>query len=76
MARGEITISEERCTGCGFCVLFCSRGCITIDQKKIGSRGVAVAEFVAPEKCNACAVCGWMCASYAIEVYTYVEAGK
>ena len=44
-----------------------------MDPQKIGPRGGALPVFIEPEKCNACAVCGWMCPEFAIEVYKSVE---
>ena len=74
MAKGEITINEKFCKGCGYCAEFCSRGCITIPGDKFTPLGFLLPDFTHPEKCNACGVCGWMCPDCAIEVYKYVEA--
>lgn len=73
MARGEITIDEAHCRGCGYCEHFCSRNCITIPGDKFTPQGYLLPIFANPEKCNACGVCGWMCPHFAIEVYRYVE---
>ena len=72
MAKGEIVINEAFCKGCGYCVEFCSRGCIIMGDR-INSQGYIVAQFTQPEKCNACQVCAWMCPDSAIEVYQYVR---
>ena len=72
MAKGEIVIDEGLCTGCGLCAEFCKLGCIELSGK-LTSAGVAQARFAYPEKCTACAVCGWLCPDFAIEVYKYVE---
>jgi NAD-dependent dihydropyrimidine dehydrogenase PreA subunit len=32
--------------------------------------------IVAPDKCNACGVCAWMCPEYAIAVYKYAPVGR
>lgn len=74
LARGEVVIDEALCKGCGLCVDFCTRGCIEIAPDKVSVRGLPLATFAAPEKCNACGVCGWMCPDFAIEVYKYVKA--
>lgn len=73
MARGEITIDERYCKGCGYCTQFCARGCIVIPEDKFTSQGYMLPVFAEPDKCNGCGVCGWMCPHFAIEVYRYVE---
>jgi 2-oxoglutarate ferredoxin oxidoreductase subunit delta len=73
MAKGEITIDEMMCQGCGYCAKFCSRGCIVISGDKMSARGYLVPVFTNHENCNACAVCGWMCPHMAIEVYRIEE---
>jgi len=73
MAKGEITIDESICKGCGYCVAFCSRGAIEMSDK-VTPKGYVLPVFAHPEKCNACGICAWMCPRFAIEVYKYVEA--
>ena len=73
MAKGEITITESLCKGCGYCVHFCNRGCLTLSKEKFTSLGMALPVFSDPEKCNACSICAWMCPDFAIEVYKFVE---
>ncbi|MDD5094983.1 MAG: hypothetical protein PHV74_11480 [Dehalococcoidia bacterium] len=72
MAKGEIVIDEKACKGCGFCVKFCNQGCLEMG-KELGALGNLAAVVAHPEKCNACAICGWMCPDYAITVYKYTE---
>lgn len=73
MARGEVVIDEMLCKGCGYCVKFCARGCIDITGDKFTPQGHILPVLIKPEKCNACAICGWMCPDFAIEVYKYVQ---
>ncbi|MDD5093929.1 MAG: ferredoxin family protein [Dehalococcoidia bacterium] len=72
MAKGEISINEVLCRGCGYCVEFCPRKCNEI-RDKLGPQGVLIAEFTSPDKCNACGICGWMCPDCAITVYKYAD---
>ena len=74
MARGEVVITGDFCLGCGYCTKFCSRECIAILGDKVSPQGYLLPTIVAPEECNACGICGWMCPHFAIEVYRYVEA--
>lgn len=67
--KGWITIDDNFCTGCGYCVHFCPRDCIDITNDKLSPRGYPLAVFVNPDRCTACGVCNWMCPAWAIEVY-------
>jgi 2-oxoglutarate ferredoxin oxidoreductase subunit delta len=71
MAKGEITINEEYCKGCGLCVEFCPQGCIVMSTDKFNSRGLLMPVFSEPEKCTGCTTCGFMCPDAAIVVYRY-----
>ena len=73
MAKGEVIIDEKLCLGCGYCTKFCTRECIAIVGDKFSPLGYMLPTFVAPEKCTACGICGWMCPHFAIEVYKYVD---
>ena len=76
MARGDIVINERYCKGCGYCVKFCARGCITQPGDRFSPQGYLLPVFSAPSRCNACGVCAWMCPDQAIEVFRYVEAER
>ena len=73
MARGEITINENTCKGCGLCAHFCNRGCIDIPGDRFTPQGYLLPVLAHPETCNGCGVCGWLCPHFAIEVYRFVE---
>ncbi len=73
MVKGEISINEALCKGCGLCVYHCSRGCITLSAEKLSPSGMPLASFINAEKCTACCVCAWLCPDFAIEVYKYTD---
>ena len=75
MAKGEIQIDESLCKGCGYCALFCARGCLVIAEDRLTTLGYELPVFAQPERCNACGVCAWMCPEYAIDVYKYATGG-
>ena len=68
--KGEIVIEESFCKGCGLCVVFCNKKCISMEN--LGPGGVPVANISNPEVCTGCGICGSMCPDMAIEVYQYV----
>ena len=73
MAKGMIEINESLCRGCGFCEMFCNKGCIEMTER-YSSLGLPLPDVSNPEECTACGMCAWMCPHLAIEVYKYVEA--
>lgn len=71
-SKGDITIDEQFCKGCNFCVEFCPKDCIIIGDN-FNSQGYQLPIFVNKEQCTACAICGKMCPESAIEVYEYLS---
>ncbi|MDP8297020.1 MAG: 4Fe-4S binding protein [Candidatus Orphnella occulta] len=64
----KITIDQERCKGCGLCVIYCPHNCI-ISAENINKRGVKPAIFKRGAKCVGCTLCAVICPDNAIEVY-------
>ncbi|MEW5920818.1 MAG: 4Fe-4S dicluster domain-containing protein [Bacillota bacterium] len=67
----RITIREEGCKGCSYCVLACKRKLIRIDQDRINNLGYNPAVFSDnnEEPCTGCALCAEICPEVLIEVY-------
>ncbi len=61
MAKGKVTIDEQRCKGCGLCVQFCPKQVLTLSSDKINEKGYTPAEVKNPEDCIGCAMCGLVC---------------
>lgn len=68
MAKGKITIFQERCKGCGLCTLDCPVKIMVIDTKIINAKGYNVAAVTDMEKCIGCANCALMCPDCVITV--------
>jgi 2-oxoglutarate ferredoxin oxidoreductase subunit delta len=76
VAKSEIQIDENLCKGCGYCALYCARGCLVISQDKLTELGHELPTFTQPDRCTACGVCAWMCPEYAIDVYKCTTAER
>ena len=74
MVKAEVVIDEVRCRGCRYCETFCPRGCIVISGDRFSPEGYLLPDIVDIEKCTACGACVWMCPSFAVEVYRWVDA--
>lgn len=69
MARGWISIREDRCKGCGLCVEACPQGAIALAESRVNVRGYRPAVLVEREACTGCAVCAIACPDVCIVVY-------
>jgi len=68
--RGEVTILEERCKGCGFCIEFCPRK-VLVQSSKYNSVGYHPPKLSEEEPLKVCANCGFcalICPEFAIQV--------
>lgn len=67
----RITIKEEHCKGCQYCVTSCPRGLIQIDGKRINLLGYHPATFQGngEKTCSGCASCAEVCPEVLIEVF-------
>jgi len=62
-----IKIDSERCKGCNYCIMFCSKGLIK-KSKKLNNKGFVPA-LASKGKCSGCTMCAIICPECAIEVY-------
>ncbi len=70
MLKGTIIIDQERCKGCGLCILVCPQHVISLNESFFNAKGfhpVQLNEEVA--SCTGCSVCAVMCPDVAISIY-------
>jgi 2-oxoglutarate ferredoxin oxidoreductase subunit delta len=64
----KVVFLEERCKGCGLCVLACPKKCLKV-SRKLNNQGYNIARLKDEELCNGCALCAEMCPDVVIEVW-------
>lgn len=67
---GEVSILEDRCKGCAYCVEFCPRGVLAVSDR-FNIKGYHPPDVVAPQACTACHLCELLCPDFAIGVREY-----
>lgn len=74
MARGTITIDENRCKGCELCISVCPKNVIEM-ATYFSARGYRPAVLVDPNGlCTGCLLCATICPDVAITVYRETPA--
>jgi 2-oxoglutarate ferredoxin oxidoreductase subunit delta len=63
----RVTVSFERCKGCGLCVSVCPEK-ILVPSESINRKGIHPIEPRGPEKCRLCRLCVIMCPDVAINL--------
>jgi 2-oxoglutarate ferredoxin oxidoreductase subunit delta len=63
--KGEVTIIEERCKGCGYCVSFCPTHVLVFSEQTNRS-GYLFPIVALPQQCTGCDLCGMYCPDFAI----------
>ena len=65
--RGNVTIIEERCKGCDFCIEYCPRNVLKMPTE-FNVKGYHFPVFDAPDRCVGCHFCEALCPEFAIYV--------
>lgn len=69
MAKGKLTIREDRCKGCELCVSVCPKNILVLEEVKVNKKGYHNVYVTDPDECIACASCALMCPDGIINVY-------
>lgn len=77
MVQGTILIDQAHCKSCQYCVLFCPKDVIAIDNAQLNSAGYHPAALVDPDQqCTGCAICATVCPDACITVLREPVAAK
>lgn len=68
-------IDNDRCKGCGLCVIVCPKSVLEISNK-LNAKGYFPAYQARPEDCIHCAICCTMCPDVAITISEVTEAAE
>jgi len=73
--KGTVYITEERCKGCQFCVVFCPTDALSM-AGRLNAKGYPLPDLTSPEDCNGCDLCGLYCPDFAIYGVRFKKAKK
>jgi len=74
LAKGRITVNEEKCKGCELCTTVCPYDLIHMSDH-YNIKGYRPALLVDPEgRCTGCTLCGMICPDAVIIVFRLVRA--
>ena len=64
----SIIFDEEKCKGCGLCIIACPKKIIALDKDKINKKGYHPAGVKDIDSCTSCAQCAIICPHVVIRV--------
>ena len=69
MARGRVTLEEDRCKGCGVCVDACPKHILQLSEGRFNAKGYSPIEVTEMAQCTGCAICAVVCPDVVFTVY-------
>jgi len=69
MAKGMVSIEENRCKGCGLCVPICPASILKLSEGRLNTKGYPPIEVTDMDACTGCAQCAVMCPDVVFTVY-------
>jgi len=64
----ELKINEDKCKGCGLCIIFCPQENLEL-SKDLNKKGICYAGIKDLRKCTGCGMCFLVCPDACIEIY-------
>lgn len=65
ISQGIVTIVEDRCKGCGYCIAYCPRDVLEL-ANRYNAKGYRPPTVKKPEACVNCHYCEIICPDFAI----------
>jgi 2-oxoglutarate ferredoxin oxidoreductase subunit delta len=65
--RGAVTVLEDRCKGCAYCVEYCPRH-VLVRSHRFNLKGYHPPDVEASVECAACGLCELICPEFAIRI--------
>ncbi len=77
MAKGTITIDQDRCKGCILCTTVCPQEVIVMNNDHLNAKGYHPALLADPDDaCTGCAICAVICPDTCITVFREVRVAS
>jgi 2-oxoglutarate ferredoxin oxidoreductase subunit delta len=74
MAKGRVTVDEQRCKGCALCIGACPPGVLVMAANRLNARGYRPVQLIDPDvRCTGCGLCAVMCPDVCLTVYRLVD---
>ena len=69
MARGFVTLEQDRCKGCALCVEVCRPGILAMSTTEFNGKGHRPVQVTDMEGCTGCSLCAMVCPDIVFSVY-------
>ncbi len=64
-----LVIAEDRCKGCGLCVVACTKGSLELDPTRVNTLGHHPVRLIEGMECSSCAICARVCPDAVFTVF-------
>jgi 2-oxoglutarate ferredoxin oxidoreductase subunit delta len=68
-AFSPLVIAEDRCKGCGLCVVACTKGSLELDPTRVNVLGYHPVRLIECMACSSCAICARVCPDAVFTVF-------
>ena len=70
MAKGRVSVDENRCKGCTLCTAACPQDVLHMVSDRLNARGYYPVAYTDPDgRCTGCGLCAVICPDVCLTVY-------